>query len=79
LGNNCRTPDPQLIVLGEARVVGKIIDGQIIWHEAAAPIKTEMHYIITKAVLIEIAKLQGELSLANLKIRKLEEIIEKTK
>lgn len=73
----CRPPKIQTIVLGDARVTGKIIDGQIHWTESTSPNKAELHYIVTKGFITEVAKLQGERDTLKLEVKKLRELLEK--
>ena len=77
LGSCLNRPEPQLIVLGDARVVGKIIEDQIIWHPAAMPNKANLHYIVTQGFIHEFSRFKTENILLDLEIKKLRELLEK--
>jgi len=63
LGNNC-TPKTEIVLVGEARVVQKLPNG---------------NFEVTPAVILEIARLKGENERLELEVKKLHELIEKIK
>ena len=63
LANSC-TPKTEIVLIGEARVVQQLENG---------------NFEVTPAVILEIAKLKGEVKRMELEIKKLHELIEKLK
>jgi len=65
------------IYIGEARIVGKIISGTMVFEPGEDPQKT--YYIVMPAFLLKAAELAMENAELKLTIKKLREIIEKEK
>jgi hypothetical protein len=63
--------------MGDARVVGQVVDGEIIWHAPAKPNPNERHYIVTSGFILEFAAVKGERDLLKLQVKKLQELIDK--
>jgi len=63
--------------MGDARVVGKIIEGQIIWHQPAKPNPNELHYIVTTMFIYDYADIKGERDLLKIQVKKLQELLDK--